>query len=177
MINWHHKLVNPMKKIALGIIGLLIIIQFIHPERNTSNDNTYAISTKYLVPENVNTILTNACNDCHTNQSTYPWYSNIQPVGFWLNHHIEDGKKHLNFSTFTKMPIAVQNHKLEEVIETVEEGEMPMPSYTYFGLHPKANLNAEEKGQLIAWAKAQMDTLKATYPADSLKMKPRPKRD
>ena len=166
-----------MKKITLGIIGLLIVIQFIHPERNTSNDNTYAISTKYLVPDHVNTILTNACNDCHTNQSTYPWYANIQPVGFWLNHHIEEGKQHLNFSTFTKMPIAVQNHKLEEVIEPVEEGEMPMPSYTYFGLHPKANLSAEEKGQLIAWAKAQMDTLKATYPADSLKMKPRPKRD
>jgi hypothetical protein len=66
---------------------------------------------------------------------------------------------------------------LEEVIETVEEGEMPMPSYTYLGLHPKANLSADEKSQLIAWARAQMDTLKATYPADSLKMKPRPKRD
>jgi len=177
MINWGLKLVNPMKKIALTLIGLLIIIQFIHPERNTSNDNTYAISKKYIIPDHVNTILTNACNDCHTNQSTYPWYSNIQPVGFWLDHHIEEGKEHLNFSTFLKLPIAVQNHKLEEVIETVEEGEMPMPSYTYLGLHPKANLSAEEKSQLIAWAKAQMDTLKATYPADSLKMKPRPKRD
>ncbi len=47
-----------MKKIALGLIGLLIVIQFIHPERNTSNDNTYAISKKYIIPDHVNTILT-----------------------------------------------------------------------------------------------------------------------
>ena len=166
-----------LKKIILGLVGVLIVIQFVPQEKNLSDDQLYDISKKYEIPAEVHTILQNACNDCHTNQSTYPWYANIQPVGFWLNHHIEEGKQHLNFSTFTKMPIAVQNHKLEEVIETVEEGEMPMPSYTYFGLHPKANLSAEEKGQLIAWAKAQMDTLKATYPADSLKMKPRPKRD
>ena len=164
-----------MKKLILGIVAILIVIQFIHPEKNDSNDNTYDISTKYSIPAPVQETLKNACNDCHSNQSTYPWYSNIQPVGFWLNHHIEEGKEHLNFSTFTKMPIAVQNHKLEEVIETVEEGEMPMPSYTYFGLHPKANLSAADKDALIAWAKAQMDTLKANYPADSLKLKPRKK--
>ena len=164
-----------MKKLLIGIASLLIIIQFIHPEKNESNDNTYDISTKYSIPSPVQETLKNACNDCHSNQSTYPWYSNIQPVGFWLNHHIEEGKEHLNFSTFTKMPVAVQNHKLEEVIETVEEGEMPMPSYTYFGLHPKANLSAQEKDALIAWAKSQMDLLKATYPADSLKLKPRKK--
>jgi hypothetical protein len=164
-----------MKKLILGIVAILIAIQFIHPAKNESNDNTYDISTKYSIPAPVQETLKNACNDCHSNQSTYPWYANIQPVGFWLNHHIEEGKEHLNFSTFTKLPIAVQNHKLEEVIETVEEGEMPMPSYTYFGLHPKANLNTADKDALIAWAKAQMDTLKANYPADSLKLKPRKK--
>ena len=73
------------------------------------------------------------------------------------------------------MPIAVQNHKLEEVIETVEEGEMPMPSYTYLGLHPKANLSPEDREALITWAKAQMDMLKSTYPAGILKLNRRKK--
>jgi hypothetical protein len=54
---------------------------------------------------------------------------------------------------------------------------MPMPSYTYLGLHPKANLSDEQRSVLIHWAKEQMAMLKSTYPADSLKMKPRPKRD
>jgi hypothetical protein len=81
----------------------------------------------------------------------------------------------LNFSTFTKLPIAVQNHKLEEVIEQTEEKEMPMPSYTYLGLHSNANLSEEQRNLLINWAKGEMAKLKASYPADSLKMKPRKK--
>ena len=109
-----------IKKIALGLIGLLIVIQFIPQEKNLSDDQQFDISKKYEIPADVQVILKNACNDCHTNKSTYPWYSKIEPVGFWLNHHINDGKKHLNFSTFLQKPIAVQNHKLEEVIEQVE---------------------------------------------------------
>jgi hypothetical protein len=88
---------------------------------------------------------------------------------------VEDGKKHLNFSSFTKLPIAVQNHKLEEVVEQVESGEMPMPSYTYFGLHSNAKLSEADRAKIVAWAKSSMAMLKATYPADSLKMKPRKK--
>ncbi|RXK48975.1 heme-binding domain-containing protein [Aquirufa rosea] len=163
------------KKILLALIIILVGIQFIHQEKNESNDETYSISTKYLVPENVNQILKVACNDCHSNKSTYPWYSNFQPVGFFLTHHINDGKKHLNLSSFTKLPIAVQNHKLEEIVETVEEKEMPLESYTYFGLHKEANLSQEQREVLISWAKAQMDSLKAHYPADSLVMKKRKK--
>ncbi|MHA8088278.1 heme-binding domain-containing protein [Aquirufa sp. Wall-65K1] len=161
------------KKILITLIVVLVGIQFIRQEKNESDDQTFAISKKYLVPENVNHILQVACNDCHSNKSTYPWYHNIQPVGFFLTHHINDGKKHLNLSSFTQLPIAVQNHKLEEIVETVEEKEMPMESYTYFGLHPEANLSQEQREVLISWAKAQMDSLKAHYPADSLVMKKR----
>ncbi|MHA8067250.1 heme-binding domain-containing protein [Aquirufa sp. ROCK2-A2] len=163
------------KKLLLGLIVVLIAIQFVPTEKNESNDMQYDISTKYTIPADVNVVLKNACNDCHTNTTTYPWYSNIQPVGFWLDHHVNDGKKHLNFSTFTKMPIAVQNHKLEEVIEQTEAKEMPMPSYTYFGLHSNANLSEEQRALIINWAKGEMAKLKAAYPADSLKMKPRKK--
>jgi Haem-binding domain len=104
-------------------------------------------------------------------QTEYPWYANIQPVAWWLNHHVTDGKRHANYSTFAQLPIAVQNHKLEETIEMIEEKEMPLASYTYFGLHKEANLTDEQRQILIRWAKAQMDSLKAHYPADSLVMK------
>lgn len=163
-----------LKKLLIGLLVAFVLIQFIKPEKNISDDNTYHISTKYAVPEDVDKILKVACNDCHTNKTEYPWYANIQPVAWWLNNHVVDGKKHYNLSTFTKMPIAVQNHKLEETIEMVEEKEMPLASYTNFGLHKEANLTDEQRQILINWAKAQMDTLKANYPADSLKMKPRP---
>ena len=162
-------------KILVGVVIFLVAIQFIHPERNLSDDQTYSISTKYAVTDEVNGILKVACNDCHSNKTEYPWYANVQPVASWLAHHVEEGKDELNFSTFTKMPIAVQNHKLEETIEMVKEGEMPLASYTFFGLHKEANLSETQKKVLIDWAKAQMDTLKANYPADSLVLKRRKK--
>ena len=68
------------------------------------------------------------------------------------------------------MPIAFQNHKLEETVEMVEELEMPLPSYTYLGLHSEAKLTDDQRKIIIDWANAQMDTLKANYPADSLIM-------
>jgi len=163
-----------IKKILLGLLAILVLLQFIRPEKNNSGDQTYDISTKYEVPQQVASILKVACNDCHTNNTRYPWYSNIQPVGWWLNDHVNHGKGHLNFSEFTKRNVAVQNHKFEEVVEMVEEKEMPLASYTNFGLHPEANLSDDQRNILIDWAKAQMELLASQYPADSLVMRRRP---
>ena len=157
-----------MKKFLIGLGLLLLIIQFIRPDKNELNDLTYDISTKYEVPGDVNHLMQVSCNDCHSNKTEYPWYANVQPVAWWLNHHVVDGKKHLNFSEFTKKPLFVQNHKLEEIMEMVEEKEMPLPSYTYFGLHPEANLTDAQRTMISDWAKAQMTYLRETYPADSL---------
>jgi hypothetical protein len=159
-----------LKKILLGLVLVLVVIQFFRPERNESNDQTYAIATKYAVPQEVDAILKVSCNDCHSNKTEYPWYANIQPVAWWLDEHVVDGKRHLNFSEFTNRPIAIQNHKLEEVIEMVEEKEMPMEEYTYLGLHSEANLTDAQRQVLIDWAKSQMAYLKDNYPADSLVM-------
>lgn len=162
-----------IKKISLGLLALIVLIQFVPVEKNESNDTEFDITKSYNVPDNVSMILKGACNDCHTNLTRYPWYSNIQPVKYLLADHVNEGKQHLNFSSFTKLPIAVQNHKFEEVIEMVESKEMPLESYTYFGLHPEANLTDLERKAVMEWAKEQMDMLAATYPADSLVMKRR----
>lgn len=159
-----------IKKILIAVVAILVLIQFIRPEKNVSNDHTYDISKKYDIPADVSNLLKVSCNDCHSNNTIYPWYANVQPVAWWINDHIEDGKGHLNFSEFTKMPIAIQNHKLEETIEMVEDHEMPLASYTNFGLHSEANLSDEDRKKIIDWAKNQMAYLSETYPADSLVM-------
>ncbi|WP_297704739.1 heme-binding domain-containing protein [uncultured Eudoraea sp.] len=159
-----------LRKVFIGLGIVLIIIQFFRPEKNESNERTYDVSTKYEVPDDVNQLLQVSCKDCHSNKTEYPWYANVQPVAWWLNDHVIDGKKHLNFSTFVKMPIAIQNHKFEETIEMVEEKEMPLPSYTNFGLHKEANLTEEQRQKIIVWAQDQMTYLKENYPADSLVM-------
>ena len=166
------------KKILLALLALFLIIQLFRPEKNNSNDLTNAVTKKYDVPEEVDVILKNACNDCHTNNTVYPWYGNVQPVAWWLDEHVKDGKRHLNLSDFTNLPIAVQNHKFEEIVEVIDENEMPLESYTYLGLHQEANLTSKEKDVLKAWAVKQMDYLKSNYPADSLVMKRRqPKKE
>ena len=159
-----------IKKILLALLAVLVIIQFFRPEKNDSNDNTYAIHTKYEVPEEVDEILKVSCNDCHSNKTVYPWYANVQPVAWWLNDHVVDGKRHLNFSEFTNRPIAIQNHKWEETVEMVEKKEMPLKDYTYLGLHSEAKLSDEQREMLVSWAKSQMNYLKENYPADSLVM-------
>jgi len=156
------------KKILLSLLTILIIIQFFRPEKNLGGDRTNDINTKYPVPENISLILDKACKDCHSNTTRYPWYSNIQPLAWWMADHVKEGKRELNFSEFTKRKIAVQNHKLEEVIETVKEHEMPLPSYTWLGMHSEADLTDEERIAISDWATAQMDSLKRTWPADSL---------
>lgn len=159
------------KKILLGIAVALILMQFIRPEKNISDERTNDISTKYPIPDDLKQTFEVACNDCHSNKTAYPWYSNLQPVAWMLADHVNDGKRNLNFSTFTKLPIAVQNHKLEEIAEQVEEKEMPLESYTYLGLHKEANLTPEQRQQIVSWVKGQMEILKASYPTDSLVMK------
>ena len=160
-----------VKKILLVLLAAFVVIQFIRPEKNVSDEQLNHVSKKYAVPADVDAILKVACNDCHCNKTEYPWYANVQPVAWWLADHVKDGKRHLNFSTFAGMKVALQNHKFEEVVEMVEKKEMPLPSYTNLGLHSGANLTDAQRQTLIKWAKTNMDSLKAQYPADSLILK------
>ncbi|MFY7963994.1 MAG: heme-binding domain-containing protein [Chitinophagaceae bacterium] len=156
-----------IKKIGIGLLICLIIIQFIRPTKNINTvDTSKQITAVAAVPENVNAILKKACNDCHSNNTNYPWYSNIQPVYFWLNNHITEGKREINFDEFASYRLRKQYHKMEELIEQVKEGEMPLSSYTW--IHKDAVLTDAEKTTLTGWAQGVMDSMKAHYPIDSL---------
>jgi hypothetical protein len=158
-----------IKKILVGLLVIFVVMQAFRPEKNISGDVSKDVSTLYPVPKNVQAIFDRSCADCHSNKTNYPWYAEVQPVAWWLNDHVTDGKKHFNLNNFGNWRIAMQNHKLEEVIEQVKEGEMPMESYTL--IHKDAKLSEDDKALLVGWAQGIMDTLKATYPADSLILK------
>lgn len=156
-----------LKKILLLLLAAFIVIQFIHPAKNKSEGvQPNFIGKVYPIPDDVTTILAKACNDCHSNNTRYPWYSKLQPVHWWLNSHIKDGKKHINYDEYTNKSLRNQYHKMEETIEMVKEGKMPLNSYTW--VHKDAKLTSEEKNKLINWAQSVMDTMKARYPVDSL---------
>lgn len=159
------------KKIFKGLFYLLllafVIIQFFRPAKNKSEGTSKNdISTLYAVPQDVQDILKTSCNDCHSNNTVYPWYAEIQPVAWWLNSHIEDGKKDLNFSEFATYRIRRQYKKLEEINELVKENEMPLDSYLW--IHKDAKLSDQQKLTIANWAEAVRDSIRAKYPPDSL---------
>ena len=158
-----------LKRILIGVLLVLIVLQAFRPAKNQSGYVSKDISSNFVVPENVKVILAKACNDCHSNTTRYPWYAEIQPVSWWLGNHIKDGKRHLNFNEFSGYRIARQYKKLEECIEQVKEGDMPLPSYTI--IHKNAILTEAEKQTLYNWCEVLRDSIKADYPADSLVIK------
>jgi hypothetical protein len=148
-------------------LAALVIIQFIHPKKNKAEGpQPNHIGNVYPIPGDVKAILDKACNDCHSNNTSYPWYSKLQPVDWWLDKHIRDGKKELNLDEYTDKNLRYQYHKLEEIAEMVKDGEMPLDSYTW--THKDAILTEAEKNTLISWADGIRDSMKAKYPIDSL---------
>src|SRR5688572_19617871 len=95
---------STVKKILLIILALFIVIQFVRPERNLSSAEAPGdIFTHYAASDSVKHLVRTVCYNCHSNNTVYPWYSNVQPFAWWLDHHIKEGKGELNFSEFTSL--------------------------------------------------------------------------
>jgi hypothetical protein len=92
-----------------------------------------------------------SCYDCHSNHTDYPWYSKITPVNWWLNNHINEGKKELNFSTFSTGSFKRKDKKMKEIDEQVDKHEMPLDSYLW--IHKDAKLNDAQRKLIIDWSK------------------------
>ena len=140
-----------MKKLVLIIVVVFILIQFVRPEKNNSNNELNAIATTVNVPNEVQEILKTSCNDCHSNNTEYPWYSEIAPVSWFLASHVYDGKEHLNFSEWALYNENQKNHIIEDLLEELEEKEMPLKSYLI--VHENAKMTAEQYKVLISWVK------------------------
>jgi hypothetical protein len=140
-----------VRTILIIVLIVLVVIQFFRPAKNQSRDEGKSISTVYPVPANIQPLLKDGCYDCHSNYTSYPWYDRIQPVAWWLQHHVNEGKKELNFSEFASYTPKKQAHKLKEVAELVHKDAMPLQSYTW--MHPKARLTNDQKQLIINWAK------------------------
>lgn len=143
-----------MKKIILiGVLALVIVLQFfridkVNPKVVLSNDFIEISQPEQKIQK----ILRTSCYDCHSNETNYPWYSNVAPISWWLADHIEEAREHLNFSEWGNYNEKKQKHKLHECYEEVEEGEMPLESYTW--THSEANLTNEEREYLENWFKS-----------------------
>lgn len=152
-----------MKKIIkkILIIGFVIflLMQLYKPARNESYEQelTANFTKMYDVPKDVETILRTSCYDCHSNNTNYPWYSYIQPARFFMEEHIKDGKKDLNFNGFGNYSKRKQENKLEAIIKQIKSDEMPLASYTL--LHKNAIVTPAQKEEVINWINKIKDSL------------------
>jgi len=142
-----------IKKILIVLLIVLILIQFIRPARNQGAIASATDITHYVhVPDTVMHILKASCYDCHSNNTVYPWYTNINPVGLWMRSHINDGKRAINFSDLSKFDKKKLDHRLGDIAEQVEDKEMPLWSYTL--IHRYAKLDSGQITILKNWTEA-----------------------
>lgn len=143
-----------MRKVRIVLLLLLVVfvlIQFIRPAKNQSTGQEPAtdITMIYVVPGEVQTIFKNACYDCHSNNTRYPWYINIQPAGWFMAAHVKNGRKELNFNEYGNYSLKRQRNKLKRIKEQLEENKMPLSSYTW--MHREARLTGNQKARVTRW--------------------------
>ncbi len=144
-----------MKKKYIRYLAILllifVLIQFIRPKKNLGDplgpdDIFQAVST----PANTQQLLENACFNCHSNHTKYPWYGYVAPVSWWLNGHINGAKDNVNFSEWNKYSRKDQIAKLNKICEEIKDGGMPLASYRL--IHKKARLTPADKKEICSWA-------------------------
>lgn len=146
------------KVVLLTLFALFLIIQLIRPVRNERGQAPEAdISSLYGMPEQVHRIFKRACYDCHSNSTTYPWYANIQPLGWWLADHIREGKRELNFNEFGTYSLRKQKSKLKSITGSLEDNSMPLSSYTL--IHKNAKLSLVDKVLVLNWLSKTRDSI------------------
>lgn len=143
-----------LKIFAIILVVAFIAVQFYRPDfTNPPVTEAETLESTTTVPENVHAILKRSCYDCHSNGTAYPWYSKIQPSASFLKFHIDDGRRHLNFSVWNTYDLKKKRHKLEEICEQLEGKHMPLPSYLW--IHWDAKLSDDQRKTVCDWATAE----------------------
>ena len=146
-------------KIIAGIfLVALVLIQFIPVDYN---QNDTVPQTDFMVvhkvPEAIQKKIQVSCYDCHSNNTQYPWYNRVQPVAWFLEDHIKEGKAELNFNEWDSLSSRRKTSKLRSIIKQIESGEMPLNSYTL--IHRDAKFSKEETEEIINWVTQLKDSL------------------
>lgn len=139
-------------------LAAFLAAQFVQPPRtNPAVDPARAIQAHVPVPPDVAAILDRACRDCHSFRTTWPWYSFVAPVSWFVRGHVNDGRRHLNFDDWME-PVPGDRkpsaERLDGICEEIQAGEMPLPSY--IRLHAGAVLSAADVTTVCRWARPRL---------------------
>jgi hypothetical protein len=146
-----------MKLTVIIVVAVFILIQLFPLDR----DNPAADpSSEIKLEGEVKMIVQTACYDCHSNNTRWPWYSYVAPASWLVTHDVHEARDELNFSLWNTYSQKRINRKFQEIVEEIEEEEMPMPIYII--MHSEADIDQEQRTVLINWAKSNLDSLSVT---------------
>lgn len=146
-----------MKKLSTILAALLIIFVLIQLIPVTRDNPEFDVEYDFNAPIEVKEIVVNSCFDCHSNQTNWPWYSYVAPTSWITVNHVNDGRDHINFSEWLKYPQENRQKIKSEMIEEIEEGNMPLPPYLI--THSNAELDDDKLLILKTWAFAEADSI------------------
>ena len=150
-----------MKKLKIAFLvlgGVFLAIQFFGPVKtNPTTDPAQSAYHTLEMPPAVTAALQRSCNDCHSNDTRWPWYTSVAPVSWWTIDHVNHGRSHLNFSEWGKLSTENAMHTLTDICEEIESGAMPLPSY--LRMHGGARLSLEDRKNICLWTVAQRNKL------------------
>jgi cytochrome c551/c552 len=149
-----------LKWTVIVLVVLFLGIQLMRPARsNPAVDESQTIEGRTQIAPQIKAIFERSCNDCHSNKTVWPWYTNVAPISWWIAGHINDARQNMNLSEWGKLDRDHQDRKLRQICDEVTDGGMPLPSY--LPMHPKAKLSEEDKKTLCDWTAAERQRLSA----------------
>jgi uncharacterized membrane protein len=150
------------KRIFIVAVVIFIGMQFANPSlKNPPVQPGHDLMATNPPPPEVATLLRQACYDCHSNETKWPWYAHVAPVSFWIVDHMREGREGLNFSEWPHADAYVASEQLGRIGDKVQSRKMPLPSYTWLGMHPEARLTDEERGRILKWTEQAAQRLEA----------------
>jgi lysozyme family protein len=154
------KLSGILRWVLIILVCAVVAIQLIRPAKtNPAIDPAQTIESRLQVSPQVAAILDRSCNDCHSNKTRWPWYSNVAPVSWFVIGHVNDARSVMNFSQWGNYEKDKQSRRLRDICEQVQDGEMPLSSYT--PLHPGSKLSANDVKTLCDWTNAERARISA----------------
>jgi len=143
---------------VIVLVVLFLGIQLMRPARsNPAVDESQTIEARTQMTPQVKAIFERSCNDCHSNKTVWPWYTNVAPISWWIAGHIDEARQLMNLSEWAKLDRDRQDRKLRQICDEVTDGGMPLPSY--LPMHPKAKVSDQDKKTLCDWTAAERQRL------------------
>lgn len=138
-----------VKLVVLAIIVFLIVAQFFRIDKTNP-----PVETEINLPSPVKEAITRSCYQCHSNETVWPWYSNVAPASWLVAHDVHKGRRELNFSVWGSYVPARRLKKLHEITKEIADGDMP-PVYYVYPMHMDARLSAEDRQAINDWVASE----------------------